>query len=147
MLRDVVVHIINEQPLLADLLSAPEPSDVALICRNLRTMNGSKPVFIDSADSTFVLPMAAIRFVEIHRSSVEEHEAEMAGQADRVGGHDEEERYTTNALARLDWRAGQEQEPEYSAPGLLTAGSEDRRADLNEPDGLDDDLLRRIREA
>jgi hypothetical protein len=147
MLRDVVVHILNEQPLLADLLAAPEPSDAALICRNLRAMNGHKPVFVDMADSTFVLPMAAIRFVEIHRSSVQEHEAEMAGQAGRAGCPDEEPRYTTNALARLDWPAGQEREREHSAPGLVSVGSEDRRTDPDEQDELDDDLLRRIREA
>ncbi len=65
MIRNVVIHILNEQPLLADLFDAPSASDVTVICTNLRTLNGKRPVFIDHIDSTFVLPLATIRFIEI----------------------------------------------------------------------------------
>jgi len=43
-IRDVVLHMNNEQPLLADLFEAPSPGDVGLRCTNLRTMNGKRPV-------------------------------------------------------------------------------------------------------
>src|SRR4051812_33731337 len=55
----------NEQPMLADIDELPAPSDVAFVCTNLRTMTGTKPVFIDHTESTFVFPYQHIRFVEL----------------------------------------------------------------------------------
>jgi hypothetical protein len=65
MIRNAVIHILNEQPLLADLFEVPASTDVSLVCTNLRTMNGSRPVFADHVESTFVFPFDHIRFVEI----------------------------------------------------------------------------------
>jgi hypothetical protein len=65
MIRNAVIHIVNEQPLLADLFDRPASTDVSLVCTNLRTMNGSRPIFADHVDSTFVFPFNHIRFVEI----------------------------------------------------------------------------------
>ncbi len=65
MIRDVVIHIANEQPLLADLYDMPTSSDVALVCTNLRMLNGKRPVFTDAIDSVFLFPLVHIRFVEI----------------------------------------------------------------------------------
>jgi hypothetical protein len=82
MLRDVVIHLYNEQPLQADLITEPVPTDTVALCRNLRTMNGKKPGFIDRSDSTFVIPYAHIRFVEIRKSAIAALEAEKAAQAE-----------------------------------------------------------------
>ena len=65
MIRNVVIHLMNEQPLLADVEALPGPTDVAFVCTNLRTMNGTRPVFVDHSESTFVFPYAHIRFVEL----------------------------------------------------------------------------------
>ena len=65
MIRDVVIHLPNEQPLLADLYDMPTRSDVALVCTNLRMLNGKRPVFTDAIDSVFLFPLVHIRFVEI----------------------------------------------------------------------------------
>ena len=72
MIRNVVIHISNDQPLVADLAEAPSPGDVTLICTNLRTLDGRKPVFIDDSSSVFVLPMAHVRFIEIPSGSTGE---------------------------------------------------------------------------
>jgi len=64
-IRNVVIHITNEQPLLADLYEMPTSTDVTLVCTNLRMLDGKKPIFIDHADSVFVFPYLNIRFVEI----------------------------------------------------------------------------------
>jgi hypothetical protein len=64
-IRNAVIHILNEQPIQADLYDMPAPGDVNLVCTNLRTMNGSRPVFADHIESVFVFPYAHIRFVEI----------------------------------------------------------------------------------
>jgi hypothetical protein len=60
-----VIHLNNEQPLLADLFGLPEPSDLGLLCTNLRTLNGKRPVFADHLESTFFFPYQHIRFLEI----------------------------------------------------------------------------------
>ncbi len=65
MIRNAVLHINNEQPMLADLFEAPSPGDVGLRCTNLRTLNGKRPVFVDDSASIFFFPYLHIRFVEI----------------------------------------------------------------------------------
>jgi hypothetical protein len=64
-IRDVVVHLNGEQPLVADLYEAPSSGDVGLRCTNLRLKNGKRPVFIDDIRSIFFFPYLHIRFLEI----------------------------------------------------------------------------------
>jgi hypothetical protein len=142
MLRDVVIHINNEQPMLADLTAEPSPSDVAVICSNLRTMNGSKPVWVDKADSTFVIPLAAIRLIEIHRSSVEAHRIELAPEAaEATSAALMDGEFANDAIALLDrgWDPGTLDDMPVSVSDFESEGPNS--------DELDDDLLRRIREA
>jgi hypothetical protein len=68
MIRDAVVHLLNEQPLIADLPDLPLPGDATLVCTNLRTMARKRPIFVDDSASIFVFPYAQIRFVELPRS-------------------------------------------------------------------------------
>ena len=65
MIRDVVLHINNEQPLRADLFEFPEPDAVLLRCTNIRTLNGTRPVFIDDLNSIVFFPMLHLRFIEV----------------------------------------------------------------------------------
>jgi hypothetical protein len=65
MIRNAVIHLTNEQPLLADLFAMPQPTDVGLTCTNLRTMGGERPLFADHIGSWFLFPLAHVRFVEI----------------------------------------------------------------------------------
>jgi hypothetical protein len=69
-IRNVILHLNNEQPLLADLYEAPSPGDVGLRCTNLRQMNGKRPVFIEDKSSVFFFPYLHIRFVEIPPGAV-----------------------------------------------------------------------------
>jgi hypothetical protein len=64
-IRNAVLHIANEQPLLCDLFEMPNPADVALRCTNLRMLDGKRPIFIDDIRSVFVFPYLHIRFVEV----------------------------------------------------------------------------------
>lgn len=68
-LRNAIIHLNNEQPVLADLFEVPSPRDVAVLCTNLRTPDGKRPVFIDQTDSIFLLPLAHIRFIEMPAST------------------------------------------------------------------------------
>jgi hypothetical protein len=62
---------------------------MAVICTNLRTVDGKRPVFIDFSSSTFVFPMAAIRFVEIPKPG--EEAARAASLTSRTDDEAEEE--------------------------------------------------------
>jgi hypothetical protein len=64
-IRNVVIHVNNEQPLLADLYDMPTAADVSLICTNVRMLDGKKPLFIDHTNSVFAFPYLHIRFIEI----------------------------------------------------------------------------------
>ncbi len=65
MIRNAVLHLLNEQPLMADLFAEPAPTDLILVCTNLRLMDGKRPAFADRKDSTFIFSWHQIRFVEI----------------------------------------------------------------------------------
>jgi hypothetical protein len=64
-IRNVVIHIANEQPLVADLYDMPTAADVSLVCTNVRMLDGKKPIFIDHQNSVFSFPYGTIRFIEI----------------------------------------------------------------------------------
>lgn len=70
MIRNTVIHLQNEQPLLADLFEPPNASDAGLVCTNLRTLDGRRPVFVASSDATFYFPYLHIRFLEIPRAAL-----------------------------------------------------------------------------
>lgn len=67
-----ILHLTGDQPLSVDLLEMPTPQDLAVVCTNVRTMDGKRPVFIDYISSTFVFPMAMVRFVEVPQAAAEE---------------------------------------------------------------------------
>jgi hypothetical protein len=64
-IRDVVLHINNEQPLRADLFEFPEADAVLLRCTNVRTLNGTRPIFIDDLGSIIFIPLLHLRFIEV----------------------------------------------------------------------------------
>jgi hypothetical protein len=81
-LRNVILHINNEQPLLADIYEPPSPGDVGLRCTNLRQMNGKRPVFVDDVKSIFFFPYLHIRFVEIPPGSLAGGDSSLAVTAE-----------------------------------------------------------------
>jgi len=68
-IRDVVLHLLNEQPIVADLFEMPTAIDVGILCTNLRTLDGRRPIFVDDMASVFFFPYLNIRFIEIKRDS------------------------------------------------------------------------------
>lgn len=118
MIRDAVLHLNNEQPMMADLFELPEGHDVGLRCTNLRTMNGKRPIFVDHIGSVFFFPYLHIRFVEIPPAAAAE-----AGIDTQAPGAVEP--------------ASREAVPAGSAP------EDDHDADFE----IDEDFLRRVREA
>ena len=129
MIRNVVVHISNEQPLLADLYDLPQATDAGLLCTNLRAMDGKRPVFIDRIENTFFFPYRAIRFLEIPVGAVDRHRADGGGDAPETLAPDE---------------PPAEAEPTSNLPAVIEAVAPDDDLDLGEE--IDEDFLRRIRD-
>jgi len=115
-IRNVVIHIANEQPLVADLYDMPTASDVSLVCTNIRMLDGKKPVFVDHSGSVFVFPYQTIRFLELMAGSVEGMTSE-SDELVAVGGNG-------------------------TGPNGVDPAAAEADADLE----LDEDFLRRIRE-
>ena len=83
MIRNAILHLNNEQPLIADLYEAPAPGDVGLRCTNLRQLNGKRPVFIEDKASVFFFPYLHIRFVEIPPGAMSGGDPSMALTTDQ----------------------------------------------------------------
>jgi len=66
-----ILHLMNDQPLAVDLLDEPKAADQSIVCTNVTTIDGKRPVFIDFSSSTFMFPVGMIRFVEIPRAADE----------------------------------------------------------------------------
>jgi hypothetical protein len=134
-IRNVVIHVSNEQPLLADLYGMPSSADVGLVCTNVRTMDGKRPIFIDHIDSTFFFPYLHLRFLEIPVGEVQRHMAQTGaapgaatGPARTQGGEDSD-RY---AVVIAD-------QPVPDAPDEPAPDADD---DLD----IDEDFLKRVRD-
>jgi hypothetical protein len=69
-IRNVVLHLANEQPLLADLFELPSAADVGLRCTNLRMLDGKRPIFVDDSASVFFFPYHRMSFLEVPPRSV-----------------------------------------------------------------------------
>jgi len=65
MIRAAVLHLADDQPLLVDLFGLPSPSDPVLVCTNVRSLTGKRPVWVDHVQSVYYFPWVHIRFVEI----------------------------------------------------------------------------------
>ena len=61
----------------ADLFEFPEGDTVLLRCTNLRTMNGTRPIFVDDLNSIIFFPMLHIRFIEVLPNSLTEANLEL----------------------------------------------------------------------
>ena len=131
MIRSVIVHIANEQPLLADLFDIPVATDAGLLCTNLRLKDGKRPVFIDEIENTFFFPYLIIRFLEIPTGALEQHRAESVGSAPR---------------ARREGRPAARDEVASNLPAVLEVGPGEFDAGDDLGEEIDEDFLRRIRE-
>jgi hypothetical protein len=116
MIKNAVIHLLNEQPVLADLFEMPQSLDQGLLCTNLRTMDGKRPVFIERSEGVFYFPYLHVRFLEIPPAST--------------------------AMAGIDTPASDAAAADAAATAAAAAEAAERETELE----LDEDFLRRIRD-
>jgi len=67
----VIIHLINDLPVVADIDELPSGADRNIRCTNVRTVDGKRPNFIHDRNSTFVFPMSVIRVIEAPQAGSE----------------------------------------------------------------------------
>ncbi len=74
MAHTVIVHLMNEDPLLAETERLPEPGDVSMALSNARRRDGRRPHYLTQGVTDIILPMHRISFVEVVPDEKEEEE-------------------------------------------------------------------------
>ncbi len=72
----ILIHVANEDAILADVEELPSPTDQAVVCTNIRRRDGKDVHYADSQAVTFMIPWHRINFLEIMGS---EEEGEIIG--------------------------------------------------------------------
>jgi hypothetical protein len=141
MIRNVILHLHNELPLKADIEALPTAADAGLLCTNLRTLEGRKPISTEYLDSVFLIPYNIIRFIEIPRDAIDQaspstdrsaRQAQLPAEASGVAEHGS---VIITPPPSVPW-------PDEAR--LAEQQREEEPLERLEPDA---DLLRRIREA
>jgi hypothetical protein len=68
----VLIHILNEEAVVGEIESIPEPTDQVLIVSNLRLRDGRDVSYLLPETDTVVFPWTRIHCVEILRGEEEE---------------------------------------------------------------------------
>jgi hypothetical protein len=63
-ITNVIIHLLNEMPIVVDVEALPTGADRTIACTNVRTIDGKRPSFVNDKSSTFILPLATIRLIE-----------------------------------------------------------------------------------
>ena len=72
----VLIHVANEDAILADVEELPSPSDQAIVCTNVRRRDGKDVHYVDAQAVSFMIPWHRINFIEIMGG---EEEGEIVG--------------------------------------------------------------------
>lgn len=72
--RTVIVHIANEDPMVAEIEDLPAPSDTSITVFNPRRKDGKPISYLTVGATAVVLPWHRITFVEVMPSAAERRE-------------------------------------------------------------------------
>ena len=72
--KTVILHILNEDPILADMEDLPDPSSIYVSCNNLRKRDGNPVNYLTPGAKTTLFPWSRINFIEIMVSAEERRE-------------------------------------------------------------------------
>ena len=71
-MHSLLLHLANEEPMLVEVETLPQPTDQAIVCLNPRRRDGKEVHYILPEVQTVIIPWHRINFVEIMPSGVEE---------------------------------------------------------------------------
>jgi len=62
---EVIVHLLNEDPILADMEELPDPAHQSIYVTNPRRRDGRRVHYVTEGATGFIFPMTRITFIEI----------------------------------------------------------------------------------
>lgn len=77
MAHTVIVHLMNEDSLLAETERLPEPGDVSMALSSPRRRDGRRPHYLTQGVTEIILPMHRVSFIEVIPEEKEEKEEEV----------------------------------------------------------------------
>jgi len=140
-IRNVAIHLANEQPLVADLYAVPSAADSGLLCTNLRMVDGKRPVFIDAITSTFFFPYHLVRFLEIPPGELAKHQASGGASPELAAGH-----RVDSPVEVLDLPVDSEERLPVVVGGPDDGAAAGELDDLEIELDIDEDFLQRVRD-
>ena len=68
----VQIHILNEEPIVAEVDALPAPTDTLLVAMNPRLRDGKDLRFVAPNVTTIIFPLARLNFIQVLPSGEEE---------------------------------------------------------------------------
>jgi hypothetical protein len=79
-ITNVIIHLMNELPVMVDLEHLPVGGDGNVRCTNVRTVDGKRPQFVHDRNGVFIFPMNMIRLIEAPPGALGEQSLSVPGQ-------------------------------------------------------------------
>jgi hypothetical protein len=71
-MQTVLIHIMNEDPVLGEVEAMPASTDTLIVVKNPRRKDGKDISYLDSNVMTVVFPLGRVLFIELLSSKEEE---------------------------------------------------------------------------
>jgi hypothetical protein len=65
MAYEVIIHVMNEDPILAEMESLPDPTHQSIILFNPRRRDGRALHYVTEGATAFIFPWTRITFIEV----------------------------------------------------------------------------------
>ncbi len=67
----VILHLPNEDPILAEMEDLPKPNDTCVVVSNMRKRDGNRLNYVEVEAERFIFPWHRISFIEVLPSEAE----------------------------------------------------------------------------
>ncbi len=68
----VVIHLVGEEPVIAEMERLPNPTDNCVICTGVRRKDGKPVEYVDANADVIIFPWHRISIIEVFPSVAEE---------------------------------------------------------------------------
>jgi hypothetical protein len=62
---EVIIHLLNEDPVLAEIDALPDPTHQSILVRNPRRRDGRSLHYVTEGAAAFIFPWSRISFIEV----------------------------------------------------------------------------------
>ncbi len=64
-MQSILVHIVNEEPILCEVEKLPDAADQVVVMHNMRRRDGTDVHYIDDEVMTIIVPWHRINFIQV----------------------------------------------------------------------------------